>query len=201
MPSECNSELRHRLQEITDMPAKNEMSADQLWLEIAGLASTHPHSIQRLPQDEAKGYPCFVHAFELVDSRAYKNIADCDAGRSRNVFFGGSEFARFVMESEELVEVNEGEIRLSDLVIYLDDEGTPKHAGKIVSRDKRVKSKWGGGLFLEHGLWEVPESYGNTVSFCQRIPTTAAERVFLQFVKSRDGVEEFVDTYDLKDLF
>ena len=201
MPSEYNSELRRRLQEITDMPAKQDMSVDQLEQAIADLASTHPHWIRRLPTDEARGYRCFVHAFELGDSPAYRIIADIDQATSRNVFFAGSEFARFAMESEELAGVSEGEARPSDLVVYLDDEGTPQHAGKIVSKDKRVKSKWGGGLFLEHGLWEVPEDYGNTLSFCQRIPTTSAERVFLRFVKSRDGFEEFVDKYDLRDLF
>ena len=201
MLSESNSELRRRLQEITDMAAKYGMSPDQLEREIADLASTHPHSIQRLPQDEAQGYLCFVYAFELVASRVYKTIADFDRAANMNVFFAGSEFVRFAMESEELVGVIDGEAGPSDLVVYLDDEGTPQHAGKIVSRDERVKSKWGGGLFLGHGLWEVPESYGNTVRFYQRILTAAAERLFLQFVKSRDGFEEFVDKHDLTDLF
>ena len=152
-------------------------------------------------EDMAKGYRCFVYAFELVDSPKYGRIADADAADGRNIFFAGSEFARFLIESGALVKINEGEARPGDVVVYLDIKGTPQHAGKIVTLDGRIKSKWGGGLFLEHGLWEVPESYGNTVRFYQKIPATEAEKMILEFVESRDGSEDFVRDYNLIDLF
>jgi len=167
---------------------------------IAELASVHRHSIRRLT-DEATSHRCFVHAFELVGSQAYNLISDADAGGGRNVFFAGSAFARYLIETGTLVEIAADETLSGDIVIYLDDDGAPSHAGKIASADKRTKSKWGGGLFLEHGLWEVPESYGNTVRFYHAIPAHGAEQAFLEFVKSRDGFDEFVEAWDLTDLF
>ena len=196
MPSANNSELRRCLQEITDMQG---ISDNQRWMKIVKLASTHRRSIQRLQLVTAQPYNCFEYAFELVGSHKYQLIADADAADGRNVFFAGSEFARFLIESRALVKINEGEARPGDVVIYLDDESTPEHAGKIVSRDKRIKSKWGETkLFLEHGLWEVPERYGNTVTFYRSICAGQAEKIFLEFVKSRDGWEEFIDDYGLR---
>lgn len=195
-----NSELRRRLQEITCTPAKRDVTPDQLEQMIAKLASTHPHSIRRLP-DEAQGYRCFVYAFELVESLKYRLIAFADEAEGRDVFYAGPGFARFLMKTGTLPEISHGNARRGDVVIYLDDDGAPKHAGKIASEDKRVKSKWGGGLFLEHGLWEVPESYGNTVRFYRGIPAQKAEQAFLEFAGSRDGFDEFVQRHDLRDLF
>ena len=195
-----NSELRRRLQEITDTAAQRVVYPDELEQMIAELASTHPNSVRRL-RDEAESYRCFVHAFDLVDSLAYQLIANADAADGRQVFFAGSRFARFLMESGTMVEAGEGEALPGDLVIYLDSEGMPKHAGKIISVDKRIKSKWGGGLFLEHGLWEVPESYGNTVRFYRAVPADKAEKAFLEFVRSRDDFDGFVEAFNLKDLF
>ncbi len=104
-------------------------------------------------------------------------ISDADVGGGSNVFFAGSAFARYLIETA-LVEIAADEALSGDIVVYLDDDGTPRHAGKIASADKRIKSKWGGGLFLEHGLWEVPESYGNTVRFYRAIPANNAEQAF-----------------------
>ena len=194
------SELRHRLQAITDTAAQQGMSFDELEQMIAGLASTHPHAIRRL-SDEARGYRCFVHALELVGSRKYQLIAGADADAGRETFFAGSEFARFVVESGTLVQISGDEALPGEAVIYFDDQGVPKHAGKIVSEEKRIKSKWGGGLFLEHGLWEVPESYGNAVRFYRRLRAEKAEETFLEFGRSQDDFDDFVDAFDLKDLF
>ena len=176
------------------------MSFDELEQMIAGLASTHPHAIRRLP-DKAPRYLCFVHAFELVGSRKYRLIADFDAAAGRETFFAGSEFTRFLVESGTLVQISRDEALPGETAIYFDDQGVPKHAGKIVSEEKRIKSKWGGGLFLEHGLWEVPERYGNAVRFYRGLRGEKAEEAFLEFCRSQDDFDDFVEEFDLKDLF
>ena len=206
MPLESNSDLRRCLQEITDMAAGRSMSPDQLEKEILRLASTHPHLIRRLREDEAKGYRCFVYAFELVDSLKYHAIADADMALGWGIFFAGTEFARFLIEHGTSEEINESEIRPDDVVVYLDGESTPKHAGKIAPQEGRIKSQWGGGIFLEHGLSEVPESYGNAVKFYRRISDEQAEQVFLEFVKFHDRFPEFCKRsadvgLDISDLF
>ncbi len=193
------SNLRRQLQQITDTAASGSVTPNRLEQIIAELASVHRHTIRRLI-DEVPGYRCFVHAFELLGSQAYILIADADFGGGMKVFFAGSAFARYLIETA-LVEIAEDEALSGDIVIYLDDDSTPRHAGKIASADKRIKSKWGGGLFLEHGLWEVPGSYGNTVRFYRAIPADSAEQAFLEFAKSRDGFREFVAEWHLADLF
>ncbi len=207
MPLENNSDLRRLLQEIIDMAVKRGMSIDQLEKEILGFAATHSHTIQRLQQDEAKGYRCFVYAFELVDSLAYGAIAAADEALGWNIFCAGSEFARFLIEDGALEEIKKSEIQPDDVVIYLDSKYTPQHAGKIVSQEGRIKSKWGGTkLFLEHGLWELPDSYGNTRRFSRRIAAAQAERAFLKFIRSEPRFKEFINRsraggLDLRDLF
>ena len=39
-----------------------------------------------------------------------------------------------------------------------------KHIGRL-TKSSRVSSKWGTGHLYEHGLFEVPSDYGNTVRF------------------------------------
>ena len=198
MPSANNSELRRCLQEITDMKG---ISDDQREMKIVKLASTHPHSIRRLEVVTDHPYNCFEYAFELVGSFRYRLIAEIDEGLKLDTYVAGSEFAHFLIKSAVLKEIKKDEIRSDHVVVYLDINGTPQHAGKIVTLDGRIKSKWGGGLFLEHGLWEVPERYGNTVTFYRSIRAGQAEQTFLKFVKSRDGGEEFINDYQLRDLF
>ncbi len=190
-----NSELRRRLQKITDdTPVYKQENL------IAELASTFPHSIRCLEDAKVEKWNCFAYAFNLVASDSYQRIAWADRRGRKNIFFASAEFTRFLMQSSVLGGISEGELQLGDVGIYLDDEGIPKHAGKIFSSDKRVRSKWGIGRFWEHGLWEVPESYGNTVSLYREIPTAEAQQAFLKFVRSREGFEDFVGEHDLKDL-
>ncbi len=96
------------------------------------------------------------------------------------------------------MEIAADEALSGDIVVYLDDDGTPKHAGKIASADKRIKSKWGGGLFLEHGLWEVPQHYGDHVRYFELIATERAEKAFIAFCKTYLGFEAFCEKHNLE---
>ena len=195
-----NSNLRRRLQEITDEAAASNVTPSELEQMIADLASTHPHSIRCVGKE--KSHRCFAHAFQLTQSKTYRYIAYIDACSGREVFFAGSEFARFLTQSGKLQEISQNETRPGDVVIYFDDDEMPEHAGRIVADGKRIKSKWGGGgLLLEHRLYEVPESYGEVVRFYRTILTKEAEGAFLEFAKSREGFDEFVELYELRDLF
>lgn len=190
-----NFKLRRRLQKITD----NTPVYQQQRL-ISKLASTCTHSIRRLEDAQVERWNCFAYAFDLVVSDTYQRIAWADRRGGNNIFFASAEYARFLMQSEALVEIEEGEAQAGHVVIYLNKEGNWRHAGKIVSRDKRVRSVWGIGHFWEHELWEVPESYGYTVSFYDEVATTDAERVFLLFCKSKNNWGEFADRFKLRDL-
>jgi len=183
----ANSKLRRCLQKITGgTPVYRQEQA------IAELASTCPHSIQRIRDTQTQKWNCFAYAFALVASETYQRIAWADKD-AYETFFANSAFVQFIMQSGALIEVGDDEASPGDIVIYLDDDDTPQHAGKIFSKDRRIRSKWGFGLFWEHGLWEVPERFGDKISFYREVPTAEAERIFLDFVKSLDGWEEFVD--------
>lgn len=188
-------ELRRRLQQIVDsMPVFNQELA------ITELASTFSHSLLRLRDAQAEKWNCFAFAFNLGTSRAYEQIAWADR-RGCNTFFASPRFVQFVIQKESVSEISEGEAQPGDVVIYLDDDRAHKHAGKITPNHGRVKSKWGVGHFWEHGLWEVPEKYGNTVRFFRDIPEATAEREFLEFAKLQPGFEKFVEKHDLRRFF
>lgn len=189
-------ELRRRLQQIVDsVPVSNQESA------ITALDSTCPHSILRLKDAQVEKWNCFAFAFNLVTSRAYGKIAWADRRGRCNTFFASPRFVQFVIQKESVSEISEGETQPGDVVIYLDDDRAHKHAGKITPNHGRVKSKWGVGLFWEHGLWEVPEKFGNTLRFFRDIPEAKAEREFLEFAKLQPGFEKFVEKYDLGRFF
>ncbi len=79
----------------------------------------------------------------------------------------------------------------------------PRSEFRHLSRGRlsNIKSEWGGGLFLEHGLWEVPESYGNVVRFYPRLHAEKAEEAFLEYCRSQDDFDDFVSAFDFKDSF
>ena len=200
MSQESNSELRCRLEKIISQ------SPDDWERLISELASTPPHSIRCLPHEHREPYTCFESAFELADSRAYRKIAESfadwggrDAENAPSIFFVNFRFVHFLIGRGELVEINEGELKVGDVVVYLDDEDTPQHAGKKAPQEGLIKSKWGDGRFLEHGLWEVPKRYGNTARFFRSIPAVEAERAFRKFVESQNDPEKFIQSCDLED--
>lgn len=66
----------------------------------------------------------------------------------------GSDFLNVLRRKQILVESQDGY-----LIVYFNKE-TPTHSGKLLE-DGRVISKWGLDHLYNHGLWEVPASYGN----------------------------------------
>ena len=203
MSPESNSELRCRLEKITSQSPDN---WKRLFLE---LDLTHPHSIRCLPHEHQEPYNCFESAFELADSPAYRTIAETfmdlagsEGDNAPSIFFVNFRFVNFLIGRGALVEINKGELTVSDVVVYLDDGDTPQHAGKIASQEGLIKSKWGCGLFLEHDLWEVPESYGNTARFFRRVPAFMAELAFRKFAEFQNDFKNFIQSCDyLEDCF
>lgn len=189
-----NPELRYRLEKISSE------SHDNWERLISELGSTHPHSIRCLPHEHPEPYNCFESAFELADLRAYRRIAESSKDwNSPDIFYANYRFVQFIIRREVLMEINEGEQTVCDVLVYLDDEDTPQHAGKIAPQEGLIESKWGTGCFLEHGLWEVPASYGNQARFFRSIPAVEAARAFRKFVESQNDSQNFILSCDLED--
>ncbi|MGO8914341.1 MAG: hypothetical protein ACLQJR_00370 [Stellaceae bacterium] len=92
---------------------------------------------------------------------------ETDAIRDRcqgQLIFPGKKFIR-AMEEKELLHakaLSPSDAAEGDILIYYRN-GAPEHAGILTSN--RVISKWGSGPthIWEHGIYEVPESYGDEV--------------------------------------
>jgi hypothetical protein len=142
--------LRNALQRITD-----ERNAVEHPVLIAELARQHPHSVVwKGGHDQHPPYNCFQFALGLERSeRIYDLLVEDDRnGRRLDLKFGTEFVERLVLKSM-IRETSAGH-----LTLYLRD-ARPRHAGRLV-REGVVLSKWGIGHLWEHGLWEVPSSYG-----------------------------------------
>jgi hypothetical protein len=64
--------------------------------------------------------------------------------------------------SEGIVPVHDEQGVDDKFVVYLEGD-TPKHFGWL--EGNKVMSKWGRGRILNHGLWEVPITYGTKVKY------------------------------------
>lgn len=66
-------------------------------------------------------------------------------------------------------------------VLYLTNSA-PSHAARLKGRDRFV-SKWGLGLLWEHGLYELPVSYGERHKLFALTGEHEAIKVFLEYAK------------------
>ena len=64
--------------------------------------------------------------------------------------------------SEGILSVHDEQAVGDKFVVYLEGD-TPKHFGQL--QGNKVRSKWGRGRILNHGLWEVPLTYGSKVKY------------------------------------
>jgi hypothetical protein len=104
--------------------------------------------------------------------------------RGFNHVFAGAAFVHLLLDEGLLNELVPSDAREGDLVFYFNDEGRFKHAG-LNLENNRVLSKWGSGHLFEHGLFEVPESYGTKVRFFKRLPYGEAYDHFRRFARKR----------------
>ena len=87
-------------------------------------------------------------------------------------------YSSYLIE-RHLTEIEQNEIQDGDYIIYFDN-GKPQHAGRI--RNNKVVSKWGMYHLWEHGIWEIPIEYGDTVRFFTQIPLEECVSAFKTWV-------------------
>lgn len=81
-----------------------------------------------------------------------------------------------------MIEVTPADAREGDLVFYFGDDEQFKHAG-LSRTNGRLMSKWGIGHLYEHGVFEVPESYGTKVRFFRKLSYDLAFGHFMRFAQ------------------
>jgi hypothetical protein len=121
---------------------------------------------------------CLMHVFDFVEKPEYAAIAIHGLGR----IYAASAFAHWLLDNGLLVEVTPADVREGDLVSYFGDDRRFKHAG-LSRTNGRVTSKWGIGHLYEHGVFEVPESYGTKVRFFRKVSYDEAFGHFVRFAQ------------------
>ncbi len=123
-------------------------------------------------------YTCAMHVFDFIEKPEYAAIAE----RGLNRVFAGGAFVHWLLDERLLEEIAPRDAREGVIVVYFNEAGLFKHAG-ITVREDRVVSKWGTGHLFEHGLFEVPESYGTKVRFFRKLRQATAYEYFMLFAK------------------
>lgn len=182
-------ELRLKLAKITvrDVSLHADL-LDQLSLE-------HKHTIARLPIDAGiscaqEDFMCFEYALRLVFSTEYLGIKEFELRTRIHPIGASAEFMVFLLEKQYVTEIKEEDTECGDLIVYF-AEGKPTHAG-ILMESRRVISKWGKGLLLEHQLFEVPAIYGNRCRFFERPELSVCEDAFIEYAETMG--REFMTT-------
>jgi len=170
--------LRKKLQQMTEVEDVSRHPALLVSLTrecpntVAVLDSRHP--IRR--------YTCLMHVFDFAEKDEYAAIATRDGGR----IFAASVFAHWLLDNGLLEEVSQVDVQSGDIVLYFGGDGRFKHAG-LSAGNGRVISKWGIGYLFEHGLLEVPDSYGSQVRCFKALPYRVAYGYFRRFAE-QNGV-------------
>lgn len=141
-----NEELRRALTEIVNCKdiSKHEERLTELGKQI-------PHTIDVLPEvDEAGDYNCVMYALDLIGY--IKPATTYVSGH----YHADTTFLAHLVDENVLAETDDVSAKV--VVYYRNNEVA--HVGSNEGGG-RIKSKWGCGLLYEHGVWEVPSSYGN----------------------------------------
>lgn len=152
-----------------------------------------PHSIYlakledfyNLQGDITNEYDCFTFALDLIDCEeriAVREYSPRTIGPAK--LFGianvlpGPNFLQFLpIPTQPSLESCNG----NGLVVYYNKFGDAQHISKII--DNIIISKWGhkGGLW-QHGLWEIPSSYGIPKKFYSSIPKELIRERWLDYL-------------------
>jgi len=139
----------------------DEMTRDLTQIEshpdrLKAIARQFPHSIRVLtaPFDEPLGeFNCVMYALGLT---ARLESVCSMFGR----FYADTSFLRYLIDRSILQPCHES---AGALVLWSSGDSI-KHVGVMVESG-RARSKWGIGHVYEHGLSEVPLSYGESLSY------------------------------------
>jgi hypothetical protein len=169
-----NAALRKRLQDVTEAESESE------YLALFNATSRDvPNSMVLLASPiPIKRYTCLMYVLGFTENPEYIAIA----ARGFNVVYAGPTFAHWLLEKQLVTEIVESVAESGDMVFYFNMGGRFKHAGLYIGRH-RVESKWGLGHLFQHDLFEVPESYGESVSFFKKLPCRTAIEYFKEFAR------------------
>ena len=124
------------------------------------------------PKDAERQFNCFIYAFGLEN--------DLKVLKSTRGFIY-SPFVEKLIAAREFTEIKKPVPR--DLVFYRNPKkfgGTITHAGLYTS-DGRILSKWSWGPVLKHKLLDVPDFYGNKISYYKPFSKRAMIKLYKKY--------------------
>jgi hypothetical protein len=168
--------LRERLEDMTRVDDVSQHPAL-----LAALTRECPNTITLLDSIyPIRRYTCLMYVFDFAEKAEYAAIATYERG----LIYAAGAFAHWLLDNGVLVEVIPCDAGDGDLIFYFGDDERFKHAGLHLTNG-RVHSKWGIGHLYQHGLFEVPESYGNKVRFFRMFSYDEAFGYFMRFAEDQ----------------
>jgi len=130
---------------------------------IEEIRLSHPHSVNYCDEQPSRGV-CLPYALSLLGEPNYERLAAIAIAVGHTGVFVGTDLAGWLLDGR-LTEISQRE---GALVLYFKYE-LWAHAGRVI-RPGRVRSKWGECPVYEHGTWEVPCRYGDSVRYFEMPP-------------------------------
>lgn len=170
------SMLRARLTWITE----NCVFPDSQAREVERLRKITGHTIRVLNSSaDDLAYNCVSHALGLAKDPEYL----CLASKCANTH-ADTAFVQHLINGKAIVEQPTWKAGL--LGVYADGT-TITHIGRFIS-DSHLTSKWGPGLLWEHGAFEVPDSYGDTLRAFSAPDPSAVRQHFVCYARCNGEV-------------
>jgi len=141
------------------------------------------------PPEKNRNYNCFIYILGLSD--------DKEVIKDSNGFIYDTLIQKWI-NNRELSMTDKP--RKGDYIIYRDLENYPDvitHGG-ILTEDKGIISKWAWGPLFKHKIFDVPESYGNNISFIKAITKEKAKELYFrdrEFNKKPSEVADEIVNY------
>jgi hypothetical protein len=128
-----------------------------------------PNELQIInpPPAEEENYNCFVYALGLQNDRRFLGNGGWELDRKLEILFDE------MIKSNVLQSLPKA--KPGSLVVYRSKDGRISHAGLMENADT-VISKWSWGPLLRHKVFDVPNHYGDEVTF-YNVTETAKQKI------------------------
>ncbi|MBY0323302.1 MAG: hypothetical protein K2X72_31585 [Reyranella sp.] len=144
-----DEELRKDIDAVTAIRYPGQFAA--AWKQLMEMGG---HRLRIVAEDRT--YNCHAHGLGIEQLPEYQRRVTKEGN---SALVKGS-FVTELIERGELHLVEGKSYEPGNVVVYFKD-GKPTHTARVAEKDALLVSKWGGNEVIEHGLWELPTSYGD----------------------------------------
>jgi hypothetical protein len=158
--------MEHDLRELLETMTGADFPVELHPSRLVEISLAVPHSIAALPASYGQpleDFNCVMYALDLV------GMIDDPSGRPFGMFYADTLFLSSLIETGRLAPTVESKGALA----VWSDNGHVKHIG-VITNAGRAASKWGIGHLYEHGLFELPKSYGDEIAFYEPLDSEPA---------------------------